>query len=1079
MENIMDTRTWNILMVDDDEDDYLLTQEMLCEAQYGKYNLSWARSYEDGWSKIQEDVYDAVLIDYDLGPKNGLQLIRRAVANKYDLTIILFTGRGSYEVDLQAMQAGAALYLAKSEVNPLLLERSIRYAIERKQSEILLRKANQEMARLNQDLQEELAWREQAERELRESERQQRDLVEALEAERLRLNTILENIPVGIWIADPTGRLTSKNEQAVRIRGGNASLLDGIDHYSNYPVWSAESGEELLPDDYPMSKTLRTGQPVGPVELNVRRFDGTFGTALLSVAPIKVKSGAVEGAVEITFDITQRKQSEDALRASEQRYLTLFNAGTNGIAHCQVITDENGQPIDYEILQVNKAYEQIIGISKQDIEGRRIRDVFPGIENFSFDYIGNYGRVALEGGELNFEVFFEATSQWLSIYIYSPKHGEFTAIFTDITPRKQFEVERERLLEENRQQREFLERLIQKVPVAIAVLQGPEHRYTITNPHEEYLTRGKGNLVGRTVAEVWSEGPEQVLPILEHVYQTGEPFSAHDISFDMIRDSGLEKAYFDVSYTPLYDQQSQVEGILALAIETTEQVAKRREIEKQKNLLQAIFDHAPVGIAVLEGPDLTYLMANQNYMDILGKADLPLVGHTVEEMFPEAAAAGGLKYIQSVLETGQANSLSEFSVQTTPEGRETWWQVEHIPLLDEHGQVHQVLIISLEITDQVTARLAVEAEQARLMTVINSAPAGIVVTDEKARILMTNELANQLYARPVPLLQDFDSHARLHLCYADGTPYKPRDLPLTRSALDGKTYTDLEMLIVWPDGQHRPLLVNTAPVRDAQECVTGAVGVFQDISRLKQAEADLEHYMQRLEQSNQELQEFANIAAHDMDEPLRKIRSFSGLLQNKVGSKLDAEERDYLQRMSDAAERMAHLLNALLDYSRVSNKTKSSELVDLRQIMVEVLQDLELQIQKSGGQVEVGEMPLIEAEPTQMHHLFQNLIGNALKFSRPGIPPQVKVSSHLLEHQSPCDPQMVEIRIEDNGIGFDPKAAGKLFLPFQRLVGRSQYIGNGMGLAICRKIVERHGGTITAQAEPGQGATFMVRIPLK
>jgi light-regulated signal transduction histidine kinase (bacteriophytochrome) len=244
--------------------------------------------------------------------------------------------------------------------------------------------------------------------------------------------------------------------------------------------------------------------------------------------------------------------------------------------------------------------------------------------------------------------------------------------------------------------------------------------------------------------------------------------------------------------------------------------------------------------------------------------------------------------------------------------------------------------------------------------------------------------------------------------------------------------------------------------------------------RVRERTAELHAYMEKLKESNQALQDFASIASHDMQEPLRKVVSFGNMLGQKYGDAMGEEGKDYLNRMLNATERMQSLLKSLLDYSRVTTKAEPFREVELSSLIGEVLSDLEVRIESSGGIVELGELPVIEADPTQMRQLFQNLIGNGLKFHKEGGKPIVKV------HCSVGGPGLYKLTVEDNGIGFEEKYREKIFTPFQRLHGRtSQYEGTGMGLAICRKIVERHGGTIAAKSAPGQGTTFIVTLPVK
>jgi signal transduction histidine kinase len=230
-----------------------------------------------------------------------------------------------------------------------------------------------------------------------------------------------------------------------------------------------------------------------------------------------------------------------------------------------------------------------------------------------------------------------------------------------------------------------------------------------------------------------------------------------------------------------------------------------------------------------------------------------------------------------------------------------------------------------------------------------------------------------------------------------------------------------------------------------------------------------------LERSNRELQDFAFVASHDLQEPLRKIQAFGDRLKTKHGAALGADGIDYLARMQGAAHRMHTLINDLLTFSRVTSKAQPFVPVDLGRIATEVLSDLEERIERSGARVETGPLPTLDADPLQMRQLLQNLVANALKFHRAGETPVVKILAAVEKNGGAAQ---ARITVADNGIGFDMKYLDRIFTPFQRLHGRSEYEGTGMGLAVCRRIVERHGGTLTAESAPGQGARFLVTLPV-
>lgn len=253
----------------------------------------------------------------------------------------------------------------------------------------------------------------------------------------------------------------------------------------------------------------------------------------------------------------------------------------------------------------------------------------------------------------------------------------------------------------------------------------------------------------------------------------------------------------------------------------------------------------------------------------------------------------------------------------------------------------------------------------------------------------------------------------------------------------------------------------------------------------RRAEEALARQAKELARSNHELEHFAHVASHDLQEPLRKILAFGDRLKVKCGPDLNAQGFDYVERMQSAATRMQTLIDDLLTFSRVGTHPRPFVPVDLSVVAQTIVSDMEVSIQRVNGTVQIDKLPTIDADPVQMGQLLQNLVSNALKFHRAGVPPVVKVGSalpQLEEHDGNNinnSPHQCRIWVEDNGIGFDERYLAQIFQPFQRLVSRDEYEGTGMGLAICQKIVERHGGDITAQSSLGKGTTFIITLPTR
>ena len=272
----------------------------------------------------------------------------------------------------------------------------------------------------------------------------------------------------------------------------------------------------------------------------------------------------------------------------------------------------------------------------------------------------------------------------------------------------------------------------------------------------------------------------------------------------------------------------------------------------------------------------------------------------------------------------------------------------------------------------------------------------------------------------------------------------------------------------------RVIAVMSEPMPDG-----GTIATYQDITELETTTEKMVEYTRKLERSNRELVDFAYVASHDLQEPLRKIEAFGDRLVRKYLDILPEEGRMFVDRMQSAASRMRQLINDLLSYSRVTTAAAPFTKVSLKDVLGGVLSDLQIRIEETAATIEAGDLPTIEADAMQMRQLFQNLIGNALKFRRKDVAPVVKINAEITwQHCLPIEGPAVVISISDNGIGFDQQFKDQIFVIFQRLHSRTEYEGTGIGLATCRKIVERHVGHIDATGRPGEGSAFVITIPV-
>lgn len=481
------------------------------------------------------------------------------------------------------------------------------------------------------------------------------------------------------------------------------------------------------------------------------------------------------------------------------------------------------------------------------------------------------------------------------------------------------------------------------------------------------------------------------------------------------------------------------------------------------------------------GPTLRFTYVSDRFEEITGISRETVIDHTLLEI-----ANADLKdpHWQRYLEDFLAQRpFREFAFSATlPSGRARHFRVNGKPFFDSHNRFLGYRGTGRDVTDTEQTNEDLFAVKARLEHLLNTSPAMIYsfkATGNHEATFASNNIKTQLGHEPAEFLDDpafWTNHVH------------PEDIDRVFSEMD-KLFKNgrhvQEYRFRHKAGGYRWMRDELVLVEDNDGTPLEVVGYWVDITDRKRAEEAVKEYAERLERSNRELQDFAYVASHDLQEPLRKIEAFGDRLKVKFSDSLGEDGQMYLDRMQSAAARMRSLINALLTYSRITTKAQPFTPLDLAAAAKDAASDLQMRIESTKGKVVISDMPTIDADPTQFHQLFMNLIGNSLKFGKEGETPVVTVSAELCGrdgvHGSLADPDDIwcRISIADNGIGFDPKYVDKIFNMFQRLHGRGEYEGTGIGLATCRKIIERHGGTITAKTAPGEGATFIVLVPAK
>lgn len=493
--------------------------------------------------------------------------------------------------------------------------------------------------------------------------------------------------------------------------------------------------------------------------------------------------------------------------------------------------------------------------------------------------------------------------------------------------------------------------------------------------------------------------------------------------------------------------------------------------------LKAIIETAIDGIITIDAAGIVETI-NPAAARIFGYLPEEVIGRNVKMLMPEPDRSNHDGYIQNYHRTGIGQIIGK--------GREVLGRrkdgtifpfllsISEVKLADKQiftGIIH-------DITDLKKAEAALRESENKITSIIQAAVDGIITIDTRGIMEMVNPSAARLFGYEASELLGKSINMLMpepDQSHHDG--YIHNYLTTGRKKIIG---IGREVTGLRKDGTTFPFYLSISEVALSDRIVF--TGFVHDITQQKLNEEKLRRYAAELERSNMELQDFAYVSSHDLQEPLRKIQAFGDRLLAREYEHLSNQGKDYVDRMLNAASRMQNLINDLLAFSRLTSQSKPFVPVQLDKILTEVLSDLEITIEQTGTVIHREPLPEIEAEPTQMRQLFQNLISNAIKFRKENESPVVRIYARQIQRKAhltatPGD-ELVQIFVEDKGIGFEEKYLDRIFNIFQRLEGQ-KYEGSGIGLAICRKIAIRHGGDITATSQPGVGTRFMITLAVK
>ncbi|WP_336515470.1 PAS domain S-box protein [Pollutibacter soli] len=639
-----------------------------------------------------------------------------------------------------------------------------------------------------------------------------------------------------------------------------------------------------------------------------------------------------------------------------------------------------------------------------------------------------------------------------------------------------------------------LRELLMESPGIFLMLRGHDQVIEFANKSMLQTINRKADIIGRPLLEVVPELRGQVFEkLLVKTFETGEPQHGTEEKAMFFRSGEHAENWFTYVLQPIFDTKGNVAGIMAMGFEVTEQVMARKKIEfseaQYRQLIDGAYDYG-IFMTDIKGEIITW---NASIGRILGYSSEEFIGKPLELVYSEEDRKAGVpgQDIALALHSGRAESI-QWNLRK--DGSPFYAESVITLIRNKDGEPTGFTRIFRDITERIRAENAFREfqsasdKQKRLYeAVTGNTPDLIYVFDLDYKFIYANKALLNMWGKTWENAVGFGLlengyepwHAEMHereIDHVAATKEPIRGEVSFPHATLGKRIYDYIFV----------------PVINKHGVVEAVAGTTRDITELKKAEAALKQSSEELEalvaertrelhRSNEDLQRFAHVASHDLKEPVRKVMTFSARIKDEFGRELPEAAANYLSKIEKAANRMYSMIEGVLQYSSFGAMDTPLENVDLNDLLDNIVSDLEITIQLKNADVEYHHLPVIKASPVLIYQLFYNLINNSLKFSKKGRKLLITIEAELIEtpetDYSPGDRQ-IKVTVKDNGIGFRTEDVNRIFQPFARLNPKDQYEGTGLGLALCKNIVQRYGGSITAHGAPDKGATITILLPM-